>query len=83
LELTAEEELEQALEVAQAEGESEHSEECLSIFNQGAEKQEAVALKLAAEEAKEQADRIITPWEMELEMLEDWLNNPELARELA
>jgi hypothetical protein len=85
LELTAEEE-------AEAEGESEHSEEWLSIFSREDEKtatwevaeeeKEVVALKLAAKEAKEQADRIITPWEMELEMLEDWLNNPEPTREL-
>jgi hypothetical protein len=51
-------------------------------FSQGAEKKEAVALKLAAKEAKEQAGKVITPWEMELEMLEDWLNNPGPAREL-
>jgi ribosomal protein S7 len=43
---------------------------------------EAVALELAAKEAKEQAGKVITPWEMELEMLEDWLNNPGPAREL-
>jgi hypothetical protein len=80
-----EDELEQTLGAAQAEEgkESEHSEECLSIFSQGAEKQEAVALKLAAKEAKEQANKIITPWEMELEMMEDWLNNPGPAKELA
>jgi DNA replication protein DnaD len=79
-----EEELEQTLEAAQAEAEeeNEHSEEWLNDFSQGAEKKEAVALKLAAKEAKEQAGRFITPWEMELEMLEDWLNNPEPAREL-
>jgi hypothetical protein len=39
-------------------------------------------LKLVAKESKERAGRFITPWEMELEMLEDWLNNPDLAREL-
>jgi hypothetical protein len=39
-------------------------------------------LKLAAKEAKERAGRFITPLEMELEMLEDWLNNPEPIREL-
>jgi PIN domain nuclease of toxin-antitoxin system len=39
-------------------------------------------LKLAAKEAEERADKVITPWEMELKMLEDWLNNPEPAREL-
>ena len=44
---------------------------------------EAVALKLIEEEAEEQEDRLITPWEMELEMLEDWLNNLEPAGELA
>jgi hypothetical protein len=26
---------------------------------------------------EEHADKMLTPWEMELEMLEDWLNNPE------
>jgi hypothetical protein len=77
LELTAEEE-------AEEEGkENEHSEEWLNNFSQEAEKQEAVALKLAAKEAEEPAGKVITPWEMELEMLEDWLNNPEPARELA
>jgi hypothetical protein len=30
---------------------------------------------------EEQADVVLTPWEMELEMLEDWLNNPEQAEE--
>jgi hypothetical protein len=65
---------------AQAEEENEHSEECLNIFSQEAER--AVALELAAKEAKEQAGKVITPWEMELEMLEDWLNNPGPAREL-
>jgi hypothetical protein len=73
LELTIEEE---------SEGESDHSKECLNIFSRGAEKKEAIALKLAAKEAEEQANIIITPWEMELEMLEDWLNNPEPTREL-
>jgi hypothetical protein len=60
---------------------SEHSEECLNTFSKGAE--EAAALKLAAKDVEEQAGRFITPWEMELEMLEDWLNNPEPAIELA
>jgi hypothetical protein len=41
-----------------------------------------VALEIAAKEAKEQAGKVITPWEMELDMLEDWLNNPGPAREL-
>jgi hypothetical protein len=68
-----EEELEQTLEDAQVEvgKESEHSKECLNIFSQGAEKKEVVALKLAAEEVEEQVGKVITPWEMELEMLED------------
>jgi hypothetical protein len=78
-----EEGLEQISEAAQEGRENEHSEEWLNDFGQGAEKKEAIALKLAAKEAKEQAGRFITPWEMELEMLEDWLNNPEPARELA
>jgi hypothetical protein len=32
-------------------------------------------LKLIVEEEHE--DKILTPWEKELEMLEDWLKNPE------
>jgi hypothetical protein len=69
------EESEQTLEVAQAdEEEDEHSEEWLNICSQEAE--EVVALKLTAE------DKVLTPWEMELEMLKDWLNNPEFAEEL-
>jgi hypothetical protein len=64
------------------EEENERSEEWLNDFGQGAEKREAVALKLVVKEVEEKADRVITPWEMELEMLEYWLNNPELAREL-
>jgi hypothetical protein len=69
-----------------------HSEEWLSIFSHGAERtatwevaeeeKEVVALRLAAKGAEEQAGTFITPWEMELEMLEDWLNNPEPTREL-
>jgi hypothetical protein len=77
-----EEELEQTLEAAQEEGGNEHSEEWINDFGQGAEKKEVATLKIAAKEDKEQAGRVITPWEMELEMLEDWLNNPEPAREL-
>jgi hypothetical protein len=81
-----EEELEQTLEACPSreadEEENEHSEEWLNNFGQGDEKKEVVALKLATKEAKEKAGRFITPWEMELEMLEDWLNNPEPAREL-
>jgi hypothetical protein len=75
--------LEQNLEAAEVdEEEDEHSEEWLNNFGQGDEKKKTPALKLAAKEAKERAGRFITPWEMELEMLEDWLNNPELEREL-
>jgi hypothetical protein len=67
-------------EIARVEGEREHSKECINTFSKGAE--EVAALKLAAEDAEEQVDGFISPWEMELEMLEDWLNNPEPAREL-
>jgi hypothetical protein len=74
---TVREALEQTLEAAQEEEENEHSEEWLNAFSQKAEKKEAAALKPATEEAEEQAGRLITPWEMELKMLEDWLNNPE------
>jgi hypothetical protein len=51
----AEEELEQTLKSSHAEMEeaNENSVECLNIFSQGAEKKEAVALNLAAKEAKE------------------------------
>jgi hypothetical protein len=28
---------------------------------------------------EEHTDKMLTPWEMELEMLEDWLNHPELV----
>jgi len=75
LELTAEEE-------AEMKEENENSEECLSIVRQVAEDDEVVALKLAAEEAREQAGKVINPWQMELKMLEDWLNNPGPVREL-
>ena len=34
-------------------------------------------MKLTAKE--EHADKMLTPWEMELEILEDWLNHPELV----
>jgi hypothetical protein len=97
--MTVKRKLEQVFETAQAQAEAreeddEHSEEWLNIFSQEAEKtaigevaeageEEVLALDLAANEAEEKAGRSITPWEMELEMLEDWLNNPEPARELA
>jgi hypothetical protein len=38
-------------------------------------KKEQVSKSTPAEE--EHADKMLTPWEMELEMLEDWLNHPE------
>jgi hypothetical protein len=74
--VSKEEELEQVLEATQEGKEKEHSEEWLNDFGQGAEKKEVAALNLTTE------DKVITPWEMELEMLEDWLNNREPAREL-
>jgi hypothetical protein len=55
--------------------EEEHSEEWLKIFSQEAETEDTAALKLKQEE--EHADKMLTPWEKELEMLEDWLNHPE------
>jgi hypothetical protein len=66
--------VEHTLEAAQ-EGEDEHSKECLNAFNQ--EAKEAATLKLAAEEAEEKVEKMITPWERELDMMEDWLNNSE------
>jgi hypothetical protein len=86
LSMTVKRNLEQVFDTAQAQAQAdeeddEHSEEQLNDFSQQAES--VVALELIAEEAKEQAGRFTTPWEMELEMLEDWLNNPEPARELA
>jgi hypothetical protein len=61
-----------------AEGEEdEHSEEWLKDFSQVAETKTPATLKLRTEE--EHADKMLTPWEMELEMLEDWLNHPELV----
>jgi hypothetical protein len=63
LKLTAEAE-------AKEEEEDEYSEGWIISFSQGAEEKEVVALKLAATKTKKE-DKIITPWEMELEMLED------------
>jgi hypothetical protein len=71
--------LEKISEASQEETEDEHYEECFNTFNQEAEKKETTTLNLAAEEVEEQADRLITPWDMELEILEDWLNNTEPA----
>jgi hypothetical protein len=62
--------------IPQTEGEEdEHSEEWLKNFSQVAETKTPAALKLTTEE--EHVDKMLTPWEMELEMLEDWLNHPE------
>jgi len=61
---------------AQAE-EKEHLEEWLKIFSQEAEGEIAAALKLKAREEEEHADKMLSAWEMELEMMEDWLNHPE------
>jgi hypothetical protein len=69
--------LEKVLEVAQVGEEYDHYEEWLHTFGQEAKK--TTALKLTAEE--EQVDVVLTPWEMALEMLEDWLNNPEQAED--
>jgi hypothetical protein len=62
------------LEASQEEG-KDHSEEWLDSFIQEAEKEIVAALKLTTEE--EHGDKMFTPWEKELEMLEDWLKNLE------
>jgi hypothetical protein len=64
-------ELEQVCETSQTQEETdekddEHFEECLSIFSQGAEKQEAVTLELIAEEEEEM--------EEESENSKEWLD---------
>jgi hypothetical protein len=61
--------------------EEEYSEEWLDSFRQEAEKETTTALKLIAREEEEHAGKMLTPWEMELEMLEDWLNHPELIND--
>jgi hypothetical protein len=55
--------------------EGEHSEEWLKYFSQVAGTKTPVALEAVAEE--EHTIKMLTPWDMELEMLEDWLNNLE------
>jgi hypothetical protein len=65
------------LEVVEVGKEVYHSEEWLKIFSQEDEIEKITARELAAEEAEEQANKMTTPWEMELDMLEDSLNNPE------
>ena len=47
----------------------------LKIFSQEAEQEITTALEAATKEENE--DKMLTPWEMELEMLEDWLNHLE------
>jgi len=74
---TVKEELEKISEAAQEEKENEHFEEWINAFSQGVERKEVVALKLTVE------DKVLTPWEMELEILQDRMKNPEPARELA
>jgi hypothetical protein len=61
---------------AQAE-EKEHSEEGIKFFSQEAEEETTTALKLTTREEEENADKMLAPWEKELEMLEDWLNHLE------
>jgi hypothetical protein len=41
------------------------------------EKGEPEQTSKSAPAKEEHADKMLTPWEMELEMLEDWLNHPE------
>jgi hypothetical protein len=64
----------QILEVAQAE-EEEHSAEMLKIFSQ--ETEQGITTSLGAVAEEEHVDKMLTPWEKELEMMEDWLNHPE------
>ena len=71
------EELEQTSKSAPAK--EEHSAEMLKIFSQEAEQDITIALEVVVEE--EHADKMLTPWEMELEMIEDWLNHPKLVYE--
>jgi hypothetical protein len=71
-----EKEMEQISEVSQAE-EKDHLEEWLEIFSQEAEGETVATLKLTTRKEEEDADKMLTPWEVDLEMLEDWLNHPE------
>jgi hypothetical protein len=69
-------EMEKTLMFSQEKG-NEHSEEWLNIFSQEDEKETVAALKLTTRKEEENVDKMLTPWEKELEMLEDWLRNPE------
>jgi hypothetical protein len=60
---------------AEGDEEDEYLEEWHKNFSQVAETKTPTALKLTTEE--EHTVKMLTPWEMELEMLEDWLNHPE------
>jgi hypothetical protein len=55
----------------------DHSEEWLEIFSQEAAKEMTTTLEPAAEEEEEHIFKMLTPWEMELEMMDDWLKHPE------
>jgi hypothetical protein len=57
--------------------EKEHSKEWLKIFSQEAEKKTVAALKLTARAKEENTNEFLTQWEMELRMLEDWLDHLE------
>jgi hypothetical protein len=63
---TVKEELEQISKAAREKEENENSKEWLNSFSQEAKRNESATLKLTAEEAKEQAYRLLTPWEIEL-----------------
>jgi hypothetical protein len=41
------------------------------------EEEEMEQMLISSPAEEEHADKMLTPWEKELEMLEDWLNNPE------
>jgi hypothetical protein len=61
-----------------AEGEEdEYLKEWLKDFSQVAETKITTALEVVAKEENE--NKMLTPWEMELEMMEDWLNHLELV----
>jgi hypothetical protein len=59
--------------------EKENSEEWIKIFSQETEGEIAATLKLTGRKEEEHVDKMLTPWEKELEMLENCLNHPELV----